>query len=179
MSDYLPPISLIYTLLKDMIKIAIRRPEVIRRKNFQNRIIFIQKSMLEITNNGQKIFDYIKIENKADESKRLELIRDIKFLAASQLRAIEMLSRSLSDKTWNVMFELLMPDLRKHFHDPMVLKGERLRMLLRVDDFNYEELKNLYNGSYFQKGEEILDQLRRTADEVAQIIRAKIPLEDL
>jgi hypothetical protein len=175
----LSPISLAYTLLKDTITIAIRRTEVIRRKEFQEKIIFIQKSMLEIINNGQKIFDCIKIANKADEPKRLEVIKDIKFLAASQLRAIEKLSRALSDKTWNMMFKLLMPDLKKHFHDPMFLKGERLRMLLRVYDFDYEKLKNLYDEAYFQKGEEILDQLRRTADEVAQIIRAKIPIEDL
>jgi hypothetical protein len=179
MTDYLSPIALAYTLIKDTIIIANRRPEIIRKREFQQKIIFIQKSMIEVINNGQKIFDFIKVVNKSDTSENPELIRNIKFLASSQIRSIEKLSQSLSDKTWSKMFALLMPDLRRHVHDPMFLKGKRLRLLLRVDNFDYKELRKLYNEAYLQKGEEIIEELRRTADEVAQIIRAKIPLEDL
>ena len=179
MADYLSAIFLAYTLLKDTIKIALHRPEIVKRKDFQEKIKFIQRSMIEIINNGQTIFDLIRRSKTADAGSRRDIIRDIKVLAKSQIGAIEQLRRALGDNTWSRMFELLMPDLRGRFHDPMFLKGERLHLLLIIDDLEYDELVNLYREEYFKEGQEILDKLRQTSVEVAQIIRAKIPVEDL
>jgi len=89
------------------------------------------------------------------------------------------LRSALTDHTWYKLFELLMPDLRTKINDPMFLKGERLKFLLRVDNLSYEQLDELYDEQYMIKGREILGQLKMTSQEVSQIIREKIPLEDL
>jgi hypothetical protein len=52
-------------------------------------------------------------------------------------------------------------------------------MIRMVDDLSYEQLDKLYNAQYMIKGREILGQLKKTSQEVSQIIREKIPLEEL
>lgn len=179
MADYLSAASLAYTLLKDTLLIAFKRSEVVRRKDFQQKVITIQKSMLEIIDNGEAILDRIEMVRSVSQVKQIELINEIKVLAASQVRTINNLRSALSDGTWYKLFELLMPDLRAKFHDPMFLKGQRLLFLLKVDNLSYEQLDELYNEQYMIKGREILSQLKETSREVSQIIREKIPLEDL
>jgi len=82
MADYLSAAALAYTLLKDTLKIAFRRPEVVSRKDFQKKVITIQRSMIEIINNGEAILDRIERVRKVPQPNQIEVINDIKALAA-------------------------------------------------------------------------------------------------
>jgi hypothetical protein len=179
MEEYLGPISFAYTLLKDTIVIALKRQEVVENKEFQRKILSIHNLMFEIIDNAEKIFDLISSIKTSETNEQHDTILKIKALAHSQTRAIEKLGNGVYDDTWFKLFRHLMPDLRKKIHDPMFIKGERLRILLRTDDLNYEELRNLYNDSYLHEGREIIENLKATSEEVSQAIKAKISLKDL
>ena len=179
MEEYLGPISFAYTLLKDTIVIALQRQDVAQNKDFQRKILSLHNSMFEIIDNAEKIFDLISLVKSSETNEQHETILQIKALAHSQTRAIEKLSNEVYDDIWFKLFRHLVPDLRKKIHDPMFIKGERLRFLLRTDDLNYEELSNLYNDSYLNEGREIIENLKGTSEEVSQAIKAKISLKDL
>ena len=179
MDDYLGSISFAYTLIKDTIVIALQKQDITQNKNFQRKILSLHNSMFEIIDNAEKIFNLISSVKGSDTNEQYETTLQIKALTYSQTRAIKKLGNEVDDDTWFKLFRHLMPDLREKIHDPMFLKGERLRILLQTDDLNYEELNSLYNDSYLKEGREIIKKLKGTAKEVSQGIKAKISLEDL
>ena len=163
-------------LFKDGIGSVLKWSELSKRKDIQRRIISIQLSLEDIISTAEKIFNIIEEACTSDDQSK---VQDLKVVAHSQIYSIRKLSMDMREEEFGKVIKLMAPEFGREIFRYIHPKQERLRTLTRVDDFNIDRLKELYDESHTNEGKEILEGLKNCSNELSSLIKEKINLVDI